>query len=208
MRAAGVVGAILLCLTPGCASAAAQQWTPGPIITEYATPSLPGPNPVATPVKAAKPTVPNPVGAMDVSAFHGAHFASPTGRIWCAMDAESALCHFPAGMKLARVPKPAKVCPGEDLDVTGVSVAAEAGYFCSGGVEAVPQTDSEYVAWWKPTGFPAVTYQGQSLATLPYGSKLIHGSFVCLSEEAGVTCGNAETGAGFTVSRAGVTFIG
>ncbi|HSK32245.1 MAG TPA: hypothetical protein VK903_02055 [Propionicimonas sp.] len=210
MRRAGVIGVLLLSLLTGCVSTG-QAWTPGPIITESVTPPpvTPGtatPTPtVSTP---AKPTVPDPGGALDVSSYESAHFASPTGRIWCALAVDWALCHFPRNMNMSKVPKPSKVCPGAGIDVTGVSVTADgADYFCSGGAESLPQTNGGYTGWWKPTGYPAVTYDGQKMATLPYGSKLVHGNLICLSEQSGITCGNTTTGVGFKIARAGVTFI-
>jgi hypothetical protein len=208
LRRVGVVGVILLSLLAGCAPAG-KEWTPGPIITESVTPfrPSPGPTPSTTPTKPAKPTVPDATGALDVSSFESAHFASPTGRIWCALAKDWTLCHFPRDMNTSKVPKPSKVCPGAGLDVTGVSVIKKAEYFCSGGAEALPQTDGEYTGWWPATGYPAVTYDGQKLATLPYGRKLVHGAYLCLSEQSGITCGNSTTGAGFKISRAGVTFI-
>lgn len=208
MRSTGVVGVVLLCALAGCTSATAQ-WTPGPIITESVTPAAqtPAPSPTGTATTAPKPTVPSTADALDVTAFESVHFASPTGRIWCAMEADFALCHFPPGMKTTKVPKPAKVCPEAGLDVTGVSVAIKVVYFCSGGAEALPQTNGRFVEWWRTSGFAAVKYDGQELATLPYGRKLVHRGYVCLSEEAGITCGNTASGNGFKVSRAGVTFI-
>lgn len=210
MRRAGVIGVVLLCLLTGCVRAS-PAWTPGPVVTESVTPPpvTPGtatPSPtVPTPVK---PTIPDTAGALDVSSYDSAHFASPTGRIWCALADDWTLCHFPRGMNTSKVPKPSKVCPGAGLDVTGVSVSKEgADYFCSGGAESLPQTSGEYTAWWKPTGFPKVRYGGQDMATLPYGDKLVHGNYICGSEQSGITCGNASTGAGFKISRAGVTFI-
>jgi hypothetical protein len=111
-------------------------------------------------------------------------------------------------MNMSKVPKPSKVCPGAGIDVTGVGVTKDGvDYFCSGGAEALPQTNGLYTAWWKSTGYPAVTYDGQKMATLPYGKKLVHGKLICLSEQSGITCGNTSTGAGFKISRAGVTFI-
>ena len=205
MRSGGVVGVILLCLLSGCTPASAQ-WTPGPIITDPLTPATP--STPSTPAGTSDPTVPDVAGTLDVSSFGNAHFASPSGRIWCAMESEWTLCHFPAGMNLTKVPKSSTVCPEADLDVTGVSVNdKDAGYFCSGGAEALPQTDGEYTTWWKSSGYPSVKYDGQTMATLPYGKKLKYGSFVCASEEAGITCGNVGNGAGFRVSRAGVTLI-
>ncbi len=210
MRSAGVVGVFLLCLLSACTPASAQ-WTPGPIITDPVSPSVQTPS--VTPSGSASPTparpaVPDVAGALDVSSFDSAHFASPTGRIWCAMQADWTLCHFPAGMDMSKVPKSETVCPEAGLDVTGVSVNdKDVDYFCSGGAEALPQTDGEYTAWWQGSGFPSVKYDGQRMATLPYGEKLLYGNFVCGSEQSGVTCGNVGNGAGFRVSRAGVTLI-
>ncbi len=209
MRSPGVIGVVLLCLLSGCTPASAR-WTPGPIITESVTPPVQTPSATGTATPKPTPTtaVPDPAGALDVSGFESAHFASPTGRIWCAMQADWTLCHFPSGMNSSKVPKPSKVCPGAGLDVTGVSVNdKDAGYFCSGGAEALPQTSGEYVDWWRSTGYPAVKFDGQRMATLPYGKKLLYGNFICLSEEAGITCGNVGNGAGFRVSRAGVVLI-
>ena len=47
-----------------------------------------------------------------------------------------------------------------------------------------------------------------TLAVLPYGKKIANGAYVCISEKVGVTCGNTQTGKGFRVALAGVTFIG
>ena len=209
MRRLGVVGTLMLFLAVvgcGIAGASGGDWRPGPITTITPTPSVPTPSetPTSTPTS-TRPTVPDPADALDVSHYDSAHFASPTGRIWCAIYSDWALCHFPRGMDMSKVPEPAKVCPGAGLDVTGVSVEVKADYFCSGGAEALPQTNGMYVDWWRTSGFGAVKYDGQRLAVLPYGEKVAKGRFVCLSEEAGVTCGNTETGAGFRVARAGVT---
>lgn len=210
MRRLRVVWTLMLFLSVvgcGIAGASGGDWRPKPITTISVTPSLPTPSVSATPTPAPKPTVPDATDALDVSHFESAHFASPTGRIWCAMYSDWALCHFPQGMDSKRVPKPAKVCPGAGLDVTGVSVEVEADYFCSGGAEALPQTDGMYVDWWRTTGFGSAKYEGQKLAVLPYGQKLVRGRFVCLSEQSGITCGNTDSGAGFKVARAGVTII-
>ncbi|MGB7963347.1 MAG: hypothetical protein WCF12_10380 [Propionicimonas sp.] len=108
---------------------------------------------------------------------------------------------------MAKVPKPSSVCPGAGLDVTGVSVGTTAEYFCSGGAEALPQTNGLNVDWWKSTGFGSVKYDGQKLAILPYGKKLLHSPFVCESAEAGISCGNIDSRKGFRVSSKGVEFL-
>ncbi len=195
---------IPLALLSGCA--AGPQWRPGPVVVITPTPAVtPDTTPEAT---ASGPAVPAPGGAVDANTFTNADFASPSGRIWCSLDADEALCHFPKGMDAAAVPSPSEVCPDEGLDVTGVSVQDAAAYFCSGGTEALPQTNGLRVGWWKGKGLPSVTYDKQKLAVLPYGRKLAKGTHVCVSEKAGVTCGNTATGKGFRVALAGVTLIG
>ncbi len=198
---------LLLCLLTGCAST--PQWTPRPVVTERPTPTSESgsPSSPASPTSAA-PTIPAASGAIDANGYDSAHFASPTGRIWCALYAEWTLCHFPNGMDTSQVPDPDEVCPGAELDVTGVSLVEKADYFCSGGAEALPQTNGEYVGWWKKAKLPSVTYDGQKLAVLPYGRKLAKGPWVCESAKSGVTCGNTATGKGFRVALAGVTLIG
>lgn len=176
--------------------------TPGTASPWSAEPSMASPSPTPSPTKKA---LPDAEGALDVSGYESAHFASPTGAIWCAMSDAYTLCHFPRGMKMTKVPKPSKVCPGAGLDVTGVSVEVRADYFCSGGTESLPMTNGLYVDWWRTTGFPSVKYDGFRMATLPYGEKLVYGRFVCLSEKSGVTCVNTDTKAGFKVAKAGVT---
>jgi len=110
-------------------------------------------------------------------------------------------------MDSSKVESSETVCPGEGLDVTGVSILKKAQYFCSGDAEALPQTNGSYVGWWKGTGLPSVKYDGQKMAVLPYGKKLARKGYVCSSEKVGVTCGNVATGQGFRISLAGVTFI-
>lgn len=187
-------------VTPPAASQATSPATatPSPVSTATPTPSR---------TKPAGPTLPTAEDALDVGSFDNVHFASPTGRIWCAMSADWTLCHFPKGMNMAKVPKPSSVCPGSGLDVTGVSVGTTAEYFCSGGTEALPQTNGLNVDWWKSTGFGSVKYDGQKLAILPYGKKLLHSPFVCESAEAGISCGNVDSRKGFRVSAKGVEFL-
>ncbi len=163
----------------------------------------------------AGPSVPDTSGALDVSRTVKdagfASFASPSGKIWCAIYDEDALCHFPYDFT-GKIPSWKKVCPDEDLDVTGVEVQAKgADYFCSGDPEADPRLeDSDAVGstgWWKPTGWPSVKLDDHLLATLPYGKSLVAGDYICASATNGVTCANTATGKGFRMARAGVGFI-
>ena len=210
-----VICAAAACLLTACSPG--PKWTPRPIVTVAPTPASGSPDASASPSETPTPSpsttlrVPTAAKAINANGYNSAHFASPSGRIWCAVYADNALCHFPNGMDYSAVPSSEETCPGEELDVTGVSVDATNGteYFCSGGPEALPRTNSEYVDWWKDAGnLPSVKYDGQKYAVLPYGKKLKKGDYVCLSERAGVTCGNTATGKGFRVALAGVTFIG
>lgn len=165
----------------------------------------------------AFPSVPDPASASDVSktvAKAGfASFASPSGKIWCALYADYTLCHFPFDYA-GKIPTSEVVCPDDpELDVTGVMVdAKKVGYFCSGDPEANPALeDSDSVAstgWWKATGWPSVELDGQKLATVPYGKALVSGNFICGSQPNGVTCGDTANGKVFRMSRAGVAWLG
>lgn len=157
-----------------------------------------------------RPEIPGTAGAMDLDRYGSAQFSSPSGRIWCDISADSAACGFPDGMDMAAVPKAKDTCASQDLEVLAVSVGTKgsAGYACGAEPVATPLVDSVTTTWWTDTGYPSVETQSGELAVLPYGKKVTLGSFVCFSENTGVTCGNTDSGKGFKVSRAGVLFIG
>lgn len=184
-----------------------------------ATPSG-SPTPVTSPADAPRPgpgssqpgtpaaSTPSVAGAIDVARYEVADFATPSGRIWCGLQASLALCHFPFGDFQGTIPDSERACPGEGLDVTGIEVtSAGSRYFCSGDPSAWPVRGEQRVAWHKNTGFPFVSFDGQTLATLPYGRALKYGRYLCRSETVGVTCANTSTGHGFRVARAGVVLF-
>lgn len=230
MRRTPLLGAVLLILLaagcgqspPGGSPGPTSGSTSGPGATASASSpsasaSVPA-SPGATPSQAVSepPTVPDASSALDVSATVDAagfaSFASPSGKIWCALYDSNALCHFPYDFT-GKIPSWKTICPDEELDVTGVIVEAKGPhYFCSGDPQSMPQlqdSDSaETTGWWKATGWPSVTLDGQKLATLPYGKALVVGDYVCASATNGMTCANTATGKGFRMARAGVTFIG
>lgn len=178
-------------------------------VTASALPTAPGPSATEAPSPSASPTGPAvPTGdALDVSAWAKDDFTSPSGRIWCALTAENALCHFPQGYR-GTIPSGAEVCPDEGLDVTGVVVdVAGTRFFCSGDPTAYPVRGQSAVLWHQPTGYPFVTYEELVLAVLPYGKALRHGTYVCASAETGVTCGNRGTGHGFSMKLAGAVLF-
>ena len=137
-----------------------------------------------------------------------ADFTSPSGGIWCGLAADYALCHIPFDGFKGKVPTTKQICPKEELDVTGVHVTRQGSrWFCSGDPSTMPVKGSPQVSWQKGTGFPFVKYQGQTMATLPYGQALRHGNYLCRSERTGVTCANLKTGRGFRVARAGIVLF-
>lgn len=213
--AAAALAAFVLVLLAGCAAPAGTVGSSSPIstvtptiggVTAQPTGSTPTPKPTTGTTSKPPVGVPTVAGALDVGAELSS-FASPSGRIWCATDAQSAWCHFPKGMK-GTVPPKDEVCPGEGLDVTGVMIAGEkAAYFCSGEPTAFPVKGTDQVAWHDGTGFPFVNYTGFTLAVLPYGKKIMGGVFICDSESSGVTCANSATSRGFRISMAGPEFF-
>lgn len=213
--------ALVLLLGAGCAQDPSVDPAVLPSVPPATASAEPGPSspspvsPSASPTPTG-PSVPGTAGALDVSATVAdagfASFASPSGKIWCALYEEDALCHFPFDYA-GKIPNSKKVCPElSELDVTGVAVSADgADYFCSGDPGSLPQVeDSDSAAstrWWPATGWPSVKLDGQKLATLPYGKSLVAGDYVCASARDGVTCANTATGKGFRMARAGVAFI-
>lgn len=208
---------VLLAALPlaGCGAAPATSVSASAATFPGVTPTIPGAtakpseDASATPTTAppnAKPTVPSTEGAIDVGGQNAA-FASPSGRIWCAVDGTAAWCHFPAGMK-GKIPSGEQICPGAGLDVTGVNVTKDKpAYFCSGDPTAYPVEGTDQVTWHAATGFPTVTFDSLTLAVLPYGQKVINGAYVCASESNGVTCANITTKKGFRISLSGPVFF-
>ncbi len=197
-----------LLVTVGCTTSAPTLPSGGPTSVVSGSPPASSPaTPPASPTAVA-PKVPATTGALDVTAYDVSMFASPSGSIWCAVQGGAAWCHFPSDFK-GKIPTSKEICPDEMLDVTGVTVGTKVEYFCSGDPTAFPDLKNagSGLEWFKGTGFPTVKKNGFTLATLPYGKKLADGTFVCLSETTGVTCGDSKTGIGFKMAKAGVTII-
>jgi len=197
---------LLFAVLAGCVAGPTVTVTAPPPVT---SPGSPDPTRPTAPMSTspATPSVPPLAGALNVSGHAMVDFASPTGRIWCGMRADVTLCHFPFGYT-GQIPASADVCPSEGLDVTGVNVVeGVADYFCSGDPQAMPDRGTPQVAWRRGTGFPFVSFDGHSLATLPYGESLRYRTVICSSEPSGITCGDDATGHGFRVARAGVVLF-
>lgn len=103
-------------------------------------------------------------------------FKSPTGNIGCQLTAKSVRCDI-LEFDYARPPAPAD-CPVDYGDSITLKSTGPAFYTCHGDTAVDP-------------GAPV----------LAYGDTATNGPFVCESSEEGVTCGIAETGQGFNLSR-------
>lgn len=191
--------------SPPVTSPSAPATSPAPSTSAPGTsaPSTSATTPATTSPAATPPARP----PIDVSKYASADFASPSGRIWCGLHADVALCHFPNNYQ-GRIPDSEEICPEVGLDVTGVEVTRTGSrYFCSGDPSAWPVKGSKQVRWHAATGFGFVRFDGNNLARLPYGRTLRHGEVQCLSETNGVTCTNTATGHGFRMARAGVALF-
>lgn len=196
MRDACVVAALMFVLCGCSASTTNTVVVPPPASTS----SSAGPSGSASPSAGGVPS-----GAIDVSAYSSADFASPDGSIRCSLTAHDATCDFPEGMKRTGVPSAGKVCPGAPLKVAGVTVSGLAEFFCSRGDDAHPQQKGSAAVWARTAGVPTVTVGKEVLVTLPDGRALAHGKLYCASAGGAITCAQAETKASFTISDDGVT---
>ena len=110
-------------------------------------------------------------------------FLMPSGNIWCTMTQTSASCTI---FQFSYTPPAA---PGDCAGTVGnvITVTADSGAF-----------------------LPCVTTVAQPPAATPvleYGQASAIGQMTCFSSENGATCRNNETGAGFSVARAGYTLL-
>lgn len=149
--------------------------------------------------------------ALDVSSYDEVHFTSPSGSIDCTMNGANggwAACYFPPEMDTSQVPD--DHC--EHTSLLAVGAGAETGWICTGGAFVFPEVSTSYTSWFEDTGWePAVSELGgqeRATAAVPYGTTLALDAVRCRSAEDGMHCSRTDSGAGFSVSRAGVQFTG
>ncbi|EYR64534.1 hypothetical protein N866_09095 [Actinotalea ferrariae CF5-4] len=111
-------------------------------------------------------------------------FVLPSGNIHCAMDEGSATCTILA-FSYER-PAPPEGCAGQAGNVLTVDAAGTAGFACQ-------------------EGEPAAAAEGTPV--LEYGEQTTVGAMTCASSTNGVLCRHNESGAGFSVARAGYLFF-
>ena len=194
MRDACMVAALVLVLG-GCSA---------PVVNTVVYPPSP-PASSAEPSGTPSPSAGGvPAGAIDVSGYRSADFASPDGSIRCSLTSEDATCNFPDGMNRTGVPGAGRICPGAPLKVSGVTVSGLAEFFCSRGNDAHPQQKGTAAVWARSAGVPTVTVAEEVLVTLPDGRSLANGKLYCTSAGGAISCAQAQTDASFTISAAGV----
>ena len=161
--------------------------------------SLPVPSGGSSSATGAPTATPSAV-TTDVRSVSGdaAAFSTPSGRMVCLLSTGSARCEYVAGDKAWTSPKPANC----ELDWgSALYLGKTAGSLCAGDTVAdTARLDGDYVGW-RRTGDPTATVFDLNEAALPYGSSLSIGTIRCDSATTGITCRNAATGHGFTMSR-------
>lgn len=111
-------------------------------------------------------------------------FVLPSGNIHCAMDDGSATCTI-LSFSYER-PAPPEGCTGQAGNVLTVDASGSTGFVCQEGEPAAA-----------PAGTPV----------LDYGEQTTVGAMTCASSTNGVLCRHNESGAGFSVARAGYLFF-
>lgn len=135
-------------------------------------------------------------------------FASPSGRLMCAVGADAIACSDggPGGVRPPA--NEAAYCgvPADLYGINGIQIRATVGWSCGGGVPVWPVADQQ--RWWAGRGLPSVPVSGTAFAVLPYGYALRSGRFACVSRADGVTCRNSVTGAALVIDRDRTLFFG
>lgn len=151
------------------------------------------PTPSSSGSATAVPTATIPADAITADA--DAIFTMPSGRISCVMTEEEVRCDV---MRPTFEPREEDLYACDfDLGHSLVLVGREAQLGCvSDSLVGSAGIDSQFTTWWTED---LGEIDGQAI--LPYGRTLVRGSHSCTSAEAGVTCLDARTGAGFELAR-------
>ncbi|WP_225754025.1 DUF6636 domain-containing protein [Actinotalea sp. Marseille-Q4924] len=145
------------------------------------------PEPVAQPTQAAPEPETSPEESPQEEAEEVGEvraFVLPSGNIHCTMDEASATCTI-LSFSYER-PAPPEGCAGQVGNVLAVDAEGNAGFTCQEG---------------EPSG-PA-----EGTPVLEYGEQTTVGAMTCASSTNGVLCRHNESGAGFSVARAGYLFF-
>jgi hypothetical protein len=149
--------------------------------TSKGTTSAPASPPTTEPPGTATSTAPGPGTATTAPSETMTSFATPSGNILCAMNADSGVRCDIGEVEWTPPPKPADC----EFDWgSHLQLEEEASFAC---VSDTPFDEQPEV--------------------VPYGTSVRQGIYTCEVERSGVTCRNTETGAGFEVSRGGYELL-
>lgn len=190
---------LLVTLLSGCAGAASD-----PADSEAAPASQPSEQPEPSPSPSVIVEDPADYTAtpndLDTSNWQGVHFVSPTKNEGCAILGPEAASPDIWGCALA-----AQDWAFPQADPADYCYDAQVP--CGYGIE-VTGDDEPHPRLRGDPGFPAAvtifstTGDPAQIRTLDYGHSVRYGDVTCVSEESGITCSNAASGHGFTVSKA------
>ncbi|MFD6156510.1 hypothetical protein ACFWF7_18200 [Nocardia sp. NPDC060256] len=193
-RIAVVPCSVALALLAGCGNDNEGPATPTstsvvPISAAASSPAAPTPT-TSSAATATRPPVSGPVDPAQYRQQMGYYFQSPSGSFLCAILDQPIDDNAQVGCQGPTAPAPAefKDCWSKNPQASALTVGVHSGARClNQGV------------------FVGAPIDGGSRGggrILPYGGVLTVGPFTCDSTEAGVTCTNDSTGAGFTIARA------
>lgn len=173
------------------ASSPPSSSTPSSTTSSTTTPSSTTPSSSGSATAVPTATIPADAITADADAI----FTMPSGRISCIMTEEEVRCDV---MRPTFEPREEDLYACDfDLGHSLVLVGREAQLGCvSDSLVGSAGIDSQFTTWWTED---LGEIDGQAI--LPYGRTLVRGSHSCTSAEAGVTCLDARTGAGFELAR-------
>ena len=200
--------------------------TAGPLPS--AGPSPTGePSPSRTPSAApsSSPTTTSTTDPLPAARVTGTQlaFASPTGNLVCTMDETNGVrCHAMTatwtgkGVPADRLRGCGKDAggdfgPGQDVVLTregsfGSCVTEISVYEAVQTNDGLPNDHgTEYRTWADKDTALVEFLPGMTAYVLPYGTTAVTGRFSCAMAQTGITCDDADSGAGFHLSRADLT---
>lgn len=121
-------------------------------------------------------------------------FVTPTGKIACTLEGSTVAC---AVQQPTWKPGGDTRCPGVDAVVLRNGTAS---YDCTAGAPFRAAAAHGQPAWQREGSDPTIRGSYGDMAGLAYGRTLTTGQATCTAAISGVTCADAMTGHGFTVS--------
>ncbi|MFI6998008.1 hypothetical protein [Nocardia sp. NPDC050175] len=195
-RIAVVPCAVALALLAGCgnddkgsATPTSTSAVPSSAVASSAAPSSSAAPITSSAATATRPPVSGPVDPAQYRQQMGYYFQSPSGSFLCAILDQPIDDNAQVGCQGPTAPAPAefKDCWSKNPQASALTVGVHSGARCL--------NQGVFV------GAPIDGGNRGGGRVLPYGGVLTVGPFTCDSAEAGVTCTNDSTGAGFKIAR-------